>query len=176
MELAHTLLTGPLGGLDGSDLRRLGRALREEERAAVLAAAEEEEAGQGGPAAMVRPSDELVREALAHPEQLVTLDLPPARRARELGMLLRKVRDLLVGGGTAEEALWELWDGSPAGASGWSGPRCAVAPSAATPTATWTRSARSSRPLPGPRTRSPGTAAPSTCSPRSRPRTSPPTP
>ncbi|MEY9945788.1 ATP-dependent helicase [Kitasatospora sp. GAS1066B] len=112
VELAHTLLTGPLGGLDGSDLRRLGRALREEERAAVLAAAAEE-AGQGGPAAMVRPSDELVREALAHPEQLVTLDLPPARRARELGMLLRKVRDLLVGGGTAEEALWELWDGSP---------------------------------------------------------------
>nr|WP_169790685.1 ATP-dependent helicase [Streptacidiphilus carbonis] len=32
-EIAHTLLTGPLGGLDGSDLRRLGRALREEERA-----------------------------------------------------------------------------------------------------------------------------------------------
>ncbi|WP_329567374.1 ATP-dependent helicase [Kitasatospora sp. NBC_01266] len=111
VEFAHTLLTGPLGGLDGSDLRRLGRALREEERTAVLAVADE--AGRRRPAALVRPSDELVREALAHPEQLVTLDLPPARRARELGMLLRKVRDRLAGGGTAEEALWDLWDGSP---------------------------------------------------------------
>lgn len=143
VELAHTLLTGPLGGLDGSDLRRLGRALREEERAAlrerqapgeavedVRAADDAEDDGAAGDAGAsevpeavdapqgrvrthVRPSDELIREALAHPEQLVTLDLPPARRARELGTLLRKVRDLLAGGGTAEEALWELWDGSP---------------------------------------------------------------
>ncbi|MGF1429969.1 ATP-dependent helicase [Kitasatospora sp. LaBMicrA B282] len=128
VELAHTLLTGPLGGLDGSDLRRLGRALREEERAALRGTAvtaegeetaergetaEGEETAVGRVTAVVRPSDELVREALAHPEQLVTLDLPPARRARELGLLLRKVRELLAGGGTAEEALWELWDGSP---------------------------------------------------------------
>ncbi|GHH62224.1 helicase UvrD [Kitasatospora indigofera] len=109
-DLARTLLTGPLGGMDGSDLRRLGRALREEERQALR------EAGQataGGPAAAtVRPAEELIREALAEPERLVAMDPSYARRARDLGMLLRKVRELLAGGGTAEEALWALWDGS----------------------------------------------------------------
>ncbi|MER7580512.1 ATP-dependent DNA helicase [Kitasatospora sp. NPDC097691] len=103
-ELAHALLTGPLGGLDGSDLRRLGRALREEERAALRA--------EGRPAAAPRPAGELIREALAEPERLVALDPAQARRARDLGTLLRKVRELLAGGCTAEEALWELWDGS----------------------------------------------------------------
>ncbi|MFC8454074.1 ATP-dependent helicase [Kitasatospora sp. NPDC057223] len=103
-ELAHTLLTGPLGGMDGSDLRRLGRALREEERQALRRA----EAG----AAAVRPAEELIREALAEPERLVAMDPSYARRARDLGTLLRKVRELLAGGGTAEEALWALWDGS----------------------------------------------------------------
>ncbi|PYC67080.1 DNA helicase UvrD [Streptomyces tateyamensis] len=136
-ELAETLLTGPLAALDGAALRRLGRALREEERAALRERAgeprEPEEAGEPGEAgeapvaareqgqaaqrgrthAVVRPAQELIREALAHPERLVTLDSAPARRARDLGVLLRKVRDLLIGGGTAEEALWQLWDGSP---------------------------------------------------------------
>ncbi|GJF29958.1 helicase UvrD [Kitasatospora sp. NE20-6] len=102
-ELAHTLLTGPLGGLDGSDLRRLGRALREEERAALREA--------GDPSA-VRPAEELIREALAEPERLVAMDPAYARRARDLGTLLRKVRELLAGGGSAEDALWALWDGS----------------------------------------------------------------
>ena len=103
-ELAHTLLTGPLGGMDGSDLRRLGRALREEERQALRRA-------DGGPGT-VRPAEELIREALAEPERLVAMDPSYARRARDLGTLLRKVRELLAGGGTAEEALWALWDGS----------------------------------------------------------------
>ncbi|MFD5467294.1 ATP-dependent helicase [Kitasatospora sp. NPDC127059] len=103
-DLAHTLLTGPLGGLDGSDLRRLGRALREEERAALRA--------DGRPAAAPRPAGELIREALAEPERLIALDPATARRARDLGTLLRKVRELLAGGCTAEDALWELWDGS----------------------------------------------------------------
>ncbi|MFE9422980.1 ATP-dependent helicase [Kitasatospora sp. NPDC006697] len=109
-EVAHTLLTGPLGALDGADLRRLGRELREEERAALRAAA-----GEGGELApgVVRSAEELIRQALAEPERLLLLDSAPARRARELGTLLRKVRDLLRGGGTAEEALWQLWDGSP---------------------------------------------------------------
>ncbi|MFG3050496.1 ATP-dependent helicase [Kitasatospora sp. NPDC048239] len=103
-ELAHGLLTGPLGGMDGSDLRRLGRALREEERAALRAA--------GLPAAALRPAEELIREALAEPERLVALDPSYARRARDLGTLLRKVRERLAGGCTAEDALWDLWDGS----------------------------------------------------------------
>ncbi|MFE4600363.1 ATP-dependent helicase [Kitasatospora indigofera] len=109
-DLARTLLTGPLGGMDGSDLRRLGRALREEERQALR---ESGQATAGGPAAAtVRPAEELIREALAEPERLVAMDPSYARRARDLGMLLRKVRELLAGGGTAEEALWALWDGS----------------------------------------------------------------
>ncbi|MFG2842209.1 ATP-dependent helicase [Kitasatospora sp. NPDC048296] len=104
VDLAHALLTGPLGGLDGSDLRRLGRALREEERAALRA--------EGRPAAALRPAGELIREALAEPERLIALDPAIARRARDLGTLLRKVRERLAGGCTAEDALWELWDGS----------------------------------------------------------------
>ncbi|MGA5700900.1 UvrD-helicase domain-containing protein [Peterkaempfera bronchialis] len=104
-EVAHTLLTGPLGGMDGSDLRRLGRALREEERAALR------ERGGGAPTA-VRPAAELIREALAEPERLVALDPAYARRPRELGMLLRKVREMLAGGAPAEEALWALWENS----------------------------------------------------------------
>ncbi|MER8183604.1 ATP-dependent DNA helicase [Kitasatospora sp. NPDC094015] len=182
-EVAHTLLTGPLGGLDGSDLRRLGRALREEERLALRAAARAADHAAGGgpvggdtaagdedggwdltepdpepepdpeqepwepewtpeqesewdqeqdqePAATPlvpaqrregdrgpvprapRAAGELIREALAEPERLIAMEPLYARRARDLGMLLRKVRELLAGGGSAEEALWELWDGS----------------------------------------------------------------
>ncbi|WP_282202487.1 ATP-dependent helicase [Kitasatospora fiedleri] len=102
-DLAHTLLTGPLAALDGSDLRRLGRTLREEERRALAA--------EGAPGA-VRPAEELIREALEQPELLALLAAPYARRAYELGTLLRKVRELLAGGASAEDALWELWDGS----------------------------------------------------------------
>ncbi|KUL41770.1 DNA helicase UvrD [Streptomyces sp. NRRL F-4489] len=98
-ETAIDLLTSPLGGMDAADLRRLGRALREEERAA----------GQAVPA----PSDELIARALAEPERLVAHDPGYARGAQRLGLLLRKARELLAGGGTAEEALWTLWDGTP---------------------------------------------------------------
>ncbi|MEV6207494.1 ATP-dependent DNA helicase [Kitasatospora sp. NPDC051914] len=102
-DTAHTLLTGPLGGLDGSDLRRLGRALREEERTALR---------DSGEQTAVRPAEELIREALVEPERLVAMEPAAARRARDLGTLLRKVRELLAGGGSAEDALWMLWDGS----------------------------------------------------------------
>ena len=85
--------------MDSSDLRRLGRALRDEERAA----------GRTLP----RPSDELIAEALAEPERLVAHDPAYARGAQRLGLLLRSTRELLAAGGTAEEALWTLWDGTP---------------------------------------------------------------
>ncbi len=104
-EIAHTLLTGPLGGLDSADLRRLGRALREEERTAIRALPPERQRA-------VRPAEQLIREALAEPERLVTLEGPAARRAHRLGQLLRKVRELLAGEASAEDALWALWDGS----------------------------------------------------------------
>ncbi|MEV0924105.1 ATP-dependent DNA helicase [Streptomyces spongiicola] len=97
-DTAATLLTSPLGGMDTADLRRLGRALRDEERAA----------GDRVPP----PSDVLIARALAEPERLTVHDPAYARPAQRLGVLLRKVRDLLDGGGTAEEALWELWTGT----------------------------------------------------------------
>ncbi|MFE0581828.1 ATP-dependent helicase [Streptomyces sp. NPDC058874] len=99
VEAALTLLASPLGGMDAADLRRLGRALREEERAA----------GVKVPA----PSDVLLARALAEPERLTAHDPAHARGAQRLGLLLRKARELLQGGGTAEEALWILWDGTP---------------------------------------------------------------
>ncbi|MFE7352925.1 ATP-dependent helicase [Streptomyces sp. NPDC057543] len=98
-ETALTLLTSPLGSMDAADLRRLGRALRDEERAA----------GNRVPA----PSGDLLARALAEPERLVAHDPAYARGAQRLGALLRKARELLEGGGTAEEALWELWAGTP---------------------------------------------------------------
>ncbi|MFD4225612.1 ATP-dependent helicase [Streptomyces sp. NPDC058545] len=98
-ETALTLLASPLGSMDAADLRRLGRALRDEERAA----------GNRVPA----PSGELLARALAEPERLVAHDPAYARGAQRLGALLHKARELLEGGGTAEEALWELWAGTP---------------------------------------------------------------
>ncbi|MEU9097003.1 ATP-dependent DNA helicase [Streptomyces sp. NPDC048361] len=98
-ETAHTLLTSPLGGMDTADLRRLGRALRDEERAAGIR--------------VPAPSDVLLARALAEPERLVAHDPAYARGAQRLAALLRKARELLEGGGTAAEALWELWNGTP---------------------------------------------------------------
>ncbi|MEV6399402.1 UvrD-helicase domain-containing protein [Streptomyces sp. NPDC051907] len=98
-ETALALLASPLGGMDTADLRRLARALRDEERA--------------GGNRVPPPSDQLLARALAEPERLVAHDPAYARAAQRLGALLRKARELLEGGGTAEEALWELWDGTP---------------------------------------------------------------
>lgn len=98
-ETALTLLASSLASMDAADLRRLGRALREEERAV----------GNHVPP----PSDELLARALAEPERLVAHDPAYARGAQRLGALLRKARERLAGGGTAEEALWDLWEGTP---------------------------------------------------------------
>ncbi|MFJ5301833.1 UvrD-helicase domain-containing protein [Streptomyces sp. NPDC088350] len=98
-ETALALLASPLAAMDAADLRRLGRALREEERA--------------GGNAVPPPSDELLARALAEPERLVAHDPTYARGAQRLGALLRKARERLAGGGTAEEALWDLWQGTP---------------------------------------------------------------
>ncbi|MCX4983308.1 ATP-dependent DNA helicase [Streptomyces sp. NBC_00572] len=98
-ETALELLASPLAGVDPADLRRLGRALRDEERAA----------GNKVPP----PSDVLLARALAQPERLVAHDPAYSRGAHRLGDLLRKTRVLLADGGTAEEALWVLWSGTP---------------------------------------------------------------
>ncbi|MEU0344380.1 ATP-dependent DNA helicase [Streptomyces bobili] len=98
-ETALTLLASPLASMDAADLRRLGRALRDDERAV------------GNP--LPPPSDELLARALAEPERLAVHDPVYARGAQRLGALLRKARERLAGGGTAEEALWDLWAGTP---------------------------------------------------------------
>ncbi|MFF2571867.1 ATP-dependent helicase [Streptomyces sp. NPDC058084] len=99
VETAVALLASPLAGMDPADLRRLGRALRDEERAG----------GNKVPA----PSDVLLARALAEPERLVAHDQAYARGAKRLGELLRSARNKLAAGGTAEEALWLLWNGTP---------------------------------------------------------------
>ncbi|MDX5566092.1 ATP-dependent DNA helicase [Streptomyces sp. ID05-04B] len=98
-ETALTLLASPLASMDAADLRRLGRALREEERTA------------GNP--LPPPSAELLARALAEPERFVAHDPTYARGAQRLGALLATARARLAGGGTTEEALWDLWDGTP---------------------------------------------------------------
>ncbi|MFD8571657.1 ATP-dependent helicase [Streptomyces sp. NPDC059639] len=98
-ETALTLLGSPLAGMDAADLRRLGRALREEERA--------------GGNHLPPPSDDLLARALAEPERLAVHDPAYARGAQRLGALLARARAKLTDGGTAEEALWELWNGTP---------------------------------------------------------------
>ncbi|MFD4505653.1 ATP-dependent helicase [Streptomyces sp. NPDC058457] len=98
-ETALTLLGSPLAGMDAADLRRLGRALRDEERAAGNA--------------LPPPSDDLLARALAEPERLAVHDPGYARGAQRLGALLGRARECLADGGTAEEALWVLWNGTP---------------------------------------------------------------
>ncbi|MEU9172432.1 ATP-dependent DNA helicase [Streptomyces sp. NPDC048420] len=98
-ETALTLLASPLAAMDAADLRRLGRALRDEERAAGNA--------------LPPPSDELLARALAEPERLAVHDPAYARGAQRLGALLKKARERLAGGGSAEEALWDLWEDTP---------------------------------------------------------------
>ncbi|MFD3535576.1 ATP-dependent helicase [Streptomyces sp. NPDC058664] len=99
VETALELLASPLAGVDPADLRRLGRALRDEERAG----------GNNVPP----PSDVLLARALAEPERLAAHDPAYARGAKRLGDLLAETRALLEAGGTAEEALWVLWSGTP---------------------------------------------------------------
>ncbi|MDT9688293.1 ATP-dependent DNA helicase [Streptomyces sp. P9(2023)] len=99
VETALSLLASPLAGMDPADLRRLGRALRDEERA--------------GGNKVPPPSDVLLARALAEPERLGAHDQSYARGAKRLGELLLQARNRLAAGGTAEEALWLLWNGTP---------------------------------------------------------------
>jgi superfamily I DNA/RNA helicase/RecB family exonuclease len=105
VDAARSLLLSPLGGADASDVRRLGRALRAQERAAV--------SDDGGSLSAVRPSAELIREAVAAPENLVALEDRVARPAVQLATVLAKARKTLASTGSAEQALWTLWAGTP---------------------------------------------------------------
>lgn len=90
---ATELLLGPLGGLDRVALRRLRRALRAEEVA-----------GDG-----TRTADELLVEALAAPDRLVTIDHRTARRAARVARTLATIRARAEAGATVDELLWVAW-------------------------------------------------------------------
>jgi superfamily I DNA/RNA helicase/RecB family exonuclease len=96
---AEALLTSPLGGLDACELRALGRELRHRDQ---------NESG-GSPA---QPSRELVAAAVTDPAAWAALDHPSARKAASLASLLTAARRKLSGGGTVEDVLWTLWDGT----------------------------------------------------------------
>ncbi|GAA1547602.1 ATP-dependent DNA helicase [Nocardioides humi] len=98
---AEALLTGPLGGLDAGDVRRLARVLRNREKDLC------QETG-GTP----RSSRDLVRLAVLDPAYLASLDAPEAERARALAELLARARAELESGASAEELLWTLWSGT----------------------------------------------------------------
>jgi superfamily I DNA/RNA helicase/RecB family exonuclease len=113
-EVARSLLSGPLCGMDAFELRKLARALRAEERVANQNAVAGEPREVADPTVNgVRPSEVLLREALAEPARLVAMEEDVSEPARRLGMLLLRTRQILRGGGSVEQALWELWNGGP---------------------------------------------------------------
>ena len=160
-EAAADLLLSPLGGMEASGLRRLGRLLRDEERSASTIV-------------LPRPSAELVREVLAQPERLVALDdsivgpaagsLPCCTRHARSRLTVARPTTCCGPCGTARPG--------PAGSSARPGP---VARPAASPTATSTRWSRCSRRPRGSRT-APSAAVPGPSSRSSRPSRFPPTP
>lgn len=104
-EVAVDALTSPVGAADAVAMRRLRRALRREELA-----------GGGG-----RSSDELLAEAVVHPDRLATLgaEADPARRvARTIAAGVAAARTRPDGTGTnpwalgvtAETVLWAMWE------------------------------------------------------------------
>lgn len=104
---AARLLLSPLGGLDSLGLRRLGRRLRDAERAELAGTALPEESG------------ELVRRALADPAWLEECreampdHQPEMAAAKALADLIERSRARIADHASAEEVLWELWDGTP---------------------------------------------------------------
>ena len=110
-EQAADLLTGPLGGLDASQFRQLGRALR---LAARLADPE------------VPPgfSDELIRDTLRGRHELPT-SLPESDTLRlaveRMRALLDAAHELISTGTSPEDVLWLLWSGRVGGklVHGW---------------------------------------------------------
>lgn len=96
------LLLSPLTGCSASQLRALGRRLRDAER----------RAGIGSP----RPAVDLIRDAVIDPQRLDAVDQVDswmAEPARRLAALLGGARAAALSGATPQEVLWQLWSGSP---------------------------------------------------------------
>jgi superfamily I DNA/RNA helicase/RecB family exonuclease len=99
-ETAQRLLLSALTTADPAQLRRLGRALRDEERQA------------GTPPGSVPPSADLLRDAVADPRRLVAFADDVAGPARELAGLLAGARRVHQAGGSVYDVLWSLWSGT----------------------------------------------------------------
>ncbi len=97
----EALLTGPLGAMDASQVRRLARLVRTREKAWA------HEDGR-----TPRTSRELIRCVVAEPGFLDGVAGPEADAARSLRDLLGSVRAGLDGGASPEEVLWTLWTGT----------------------------------------------------------------
>jgi len=104
VDVVDTVLTGPLGRLDATALRRLGRALRSNDSA------------DGG---TPRPSSMLRAESIREPGQLRLVSARPgsplavaANGALRLASLLHHAADQILAHATPEEVLWTLWDGT----------------------------------------------------------------
>jgi superfamily I DNA/RNA helicase/RecB family exonuclease len=85
------------------------------------AASDPADAADSVPAA--RPAEHLIREAVADPRLLATLDPQVAGPALVVARLLQAARDRLAEGGVVEDALWLLWNGDsrarPSLRTGW---------------------------------------------------------
>jgi superfamily I DNA/RNA helicase/RecB family exonuclease len=101
VDRVESLLASPLGGLDATEVRALGRALRAREKAAAAADGRDP-----------RSSPELVREVVLAAQLLEDVPGRAAAKVAALGELLRSTRAHLDAGATAEEALWTLWSGT----------------------------------------------------------------
>src|SRR3954453_19859137 len=95
---ARLLLLSPLGRTRSSTLRLLGRRLRALERA--------------GGTAVPTGSPLLIRDIVVDPADLTSVEDWAGTPVRRLHELLVRCGDVLREGGTPEEALWVLWQGS----------------------------------------------------------------
>lgn len=106
-EVAQDLLLGPMSDLDASDVRRLGRALRQEAR-------------QLDPTVVPVASSRLVAEVLRGerpcPDRADLVEVGAV--VERLRRLLACAHDQIAGGATPQEVLWTLWSGQVPGSSG----------------------------------------------------------
>ncbi|MDN5852013.1 MAG: UvrD-helicase domain-containing protein, partial [Actinomycetia bacterium] len=94
-----TLLTGPLGGLDAGQLRRVSRELRRLD-------ADPDLSGDGRP----RPSRELLVEALTQPAILSQIRCDGSEQAYAAARLIARATQQRRAHASPEMLLWLLWD------------------------------------------------------------------
>ena len=99
-----TFLTGPLGGLDAGQVRRVSRELRRLDA----------DADDDGDARRPRPSRELLVDALVQPAILSQIHCDGSAEAYRAARLIAKTTDQRRAHVSPETLLWLLWD-----ATGW---------------------------------------------------------